>query len=122
MLDFSDGEIERFVDTLDSNLTSDILIKKFFKEIKEHPIGIQNKAIKLLDCKLSYYGTVDLRKLMKVSLANGDVPEPKLQYKIIEKLNKKFKLVSLKESRQIMVFEDNHFTLDLTSLERFISS
>jgi phage/plasmid-associated DNA primase len=59
---------------------------------------------------------------MKVSLANGDVPEPKLQYKIIEKLNKKFKLVSLKESRQIMVFEDNHFTLDLTSLERFISS
>jgi hypothetical protein len=121
-VDFGDGEIERFVDTLDPSLTSDILIKKFFKQIREHPIGIQNKAVSLLDSHLSYYGKVDLRKLMKSSLSNGDVPTPKLQYQVIEKMVENFKLISLKESKQIMQFHDNHFTFDLTSLERFISS
>jgi len=125
----SNGEIEKLIDSLAKDLTSDEPIIAILKRVNGKSLGLQNQVLNLLHKRLKFYGKIDLKRLLK-TLENGsasaepDVDDTKVYIKIAEKVLSEYNIITLElgNEERMMVFDSNSYTFKISKLKGRITS
>lgn len=117
--------INQLIEEIDPSTTEDSSILAILKEAQLQGMGTQNRVLIQLAKKLEFYGKNDLKIMLKntpLSRQPLEKEEETKPYLIIAKdIFEKFRILTLKESDQIMVFNHSCYTFDTSKLDLYIS-
>ncbi len=120
-------QTENSINLFEKDNTSDALIYSFLASIKSESIGYRNVSLDHLNKRLEYYGKSDLNRMMKsvINLSKCDIDDEEktqIYLQIATESLKRFHVITLEDSRQMMLFNSGCYSFDISRLDNFISN